>query len=246
MARQQSTHADVQRGARLLQRIDPGYFPVVTDNGILIVYRTAGERRAQRAGNVDLRVDDRVRGQLRAGNTIELKMSAGRHRVRVGREAMVGLNRQLFVGSPVLDVTVRVGETSTVRVDPTSVPVRQQLQVSGSSYVLTDETNGSGGQVTPQPVAELDRYPMGLWMSGIYTRSLIHRRQPWFSWPGAASAFVLLYAAFLIARFGAGHHPANVAAWIWAVFVIGGGVMTATAWASLYRARRTVSAHQHS
>ena len=221
----------------LTREIVRGYCVPVNDRGTLVVHRSAGKGRRYR-GRPDVRIDGRVRGQIAAGEQVEVTVPAGAHRVQVGREAFVGTDRHTFFGSPPLSVTIASELCTRVRVDPTNVPLRQQRHITESSYTLTEDTDGREGPSTPQPTAaDLTRYPSGMWQTSPFTRSLLDRPRPWRSWQGGATAVLVLYMAQFVVALLTGHHPRNAFGWVWAALVVFTAVTTTAAWVSLYRVR---------
>lgn len=200
--------------------------------GRVVVYRPLGGWRDNR-GRPDVRVNGRVRGQLAGGGSVEFQLPAGEHRVQVGRE-VAGSGRMVFFGSPTLTVDVNTGAETRVRVEPSGIPMRRQvqLQMAESTYRLS--VDGIETAVTQPPDITT---PSGSWALNPMTRGLIDRPRPWRSWQAVVTVFMVLYSAWQLSLAIVSEHIRAVG-WVWLVFIIGATVWTIAAWISLFRVRR--------
>jgi hypothetical protein len=206
----------------------------------VIVCRARGSWRANR-GSPEVRINGQVRDRLAAGATAEFSLSAGTYRIQVGRE-VVGFGQLRFYGSPPVTVQVPAEGEVRIRVDPSGVPDLKQMQVSESMYRLT--VDGPGGTTVTELPAELDTVAGGMWVLSPITRGLLERPNPARSWQAVISIFLVLYTVYVVIAITLADHVRTLT-WIWSGFVVGGSLLTISAWISLIMSRAKIR-HSHS
>lgn len=131
-------------------------------DGMLRVVRPVPTGRIERRGRIHVHLDGRDRGRLASGESIDLDVSAGRHRLVAGGAG--------GYGSPPLPVEVPSEAVVTVRIEPADGAWWERGHYYDSMYRLV--VDGPGGAQTPPPrnpaTNTVDLSPRGIRWRALY------------------------------------------------------------------------------
>lgn len=195
----------------------------VTERGWLVVRRATGSGRYSRE-TFGVFVDGERSGSLRDGQSVEVALDIGRHELQVGRMTYPYSGTPRLLGSPILPIEIRVGQTCIVVARPSEATLLRQTGSPESLLTLVAENDDALVRATSVPL-DPARAAASAPGRNFLTNRMIESPHPWRSWPAIATIACLLFCAWVVVVSLFFTRSGSSGGWILAVvFAIAGAV----------------------
>ena len=166
------------------------------ERGRLLVRRVTGPGRFGRE-TYGVFIDGERSGSLPDRESVEIAVDVGRHELQVGIMTYPYSGRPRLLGSPVLPIEIRAGQTCVVVTRPAAANSLRQRALPESLLILTAENDDAlvrstslSADAAPPPTTAAGR--------NFLTNRMIESPHPWRSWPAIATIACLLFCGWVV------------------------------------------------